>query len=866
MTSASEYQPSVGAGEWNKEVLDNGNVLLYRRVEIGGNTYKISVGYNERLADLIDHPDQPLDATLKKVIEESEQKIRELIDSLQREAEPIENVTMKTNLVKRTSEVSIQAFGKKRETVSFKDLKDRGVALQQAASGLIQQIAGRCLKESDEAEPFQIRFKEKKPVDLAPFKRQTAAQLSAILGRAQSLRVPIADQHGVKKWQKFELDGHTVEVREFEQGAYNGPLMEDFRRRQQLVYKAVWGYLNDNKENIRDIEKVSKQLVALDLVFDKAYKEIQLDYEQMRTGKQATDHFLEVNQRQVELIAQFARDAQFIVNGALSSGEFTIDDIDRLEREEVLRRGRPIIVNIFTIQGQKFFSMQTPETKDADGNRGLTIPSTIRDRVGLANYVSTSFGTIDDNDTVHVDHYAIRHSSYTPIAVQNPFLRQAYALRNVRQLMTDLASVAMENQEGGDSPDDPLVIPLRSMMLLTPLKGDERYRSRKKFVAGGWTGESETQQLRESVLALSTMRDRVVPMNIKGKTVYVKLDSSFMNLGANKEAARVGPAGKIPISSIEGQINYRGYFEFLRDVEKHLLMRDMPGDCSKWLRSIILEERRTTGYKSKQKELAEMIDGSRADLNAKKAKLESLYLQYEESGDRQIAKEIANVRAEVLQIEKRINLQYKELYELRMKAINRNQQRIQVYQAEILNKLNDEIERAEDPEKKKELQLVRDVFENYLQAKAIFESKAYRNADTVMDFQTLYLQTYEMIGMLTELFCKSAEDRTGRVDNRVQERHAFRALLGRQAARNERDDQIIDGVIAPAVHQYSASRRANDENAPGSRGLQITPHVNQALPADIDRALATTAKGVPKKAKELSPRGDYPSDDRSIAA
>ena len=110
-----------------------------------------------------------------------------------------------------------------------------------------------------------------------------------------------------------------------------------------------------------------------------------------------------------------------------------------------------------------------------------------------------------------------------------------------------------------------------------------------------------------------------------------------------------------------------------------------------------------------------------------------------------------------------------------------------------------------------------------------------------------------MIGYMTELFCKSAEDRTGRVDNKVQERHVFSALHQRQALGSDPDRKEVDEVLAPAVHQYSASRDNTRYNS-DSPGLQITYHVNPTLTAKIDHANATMAKRVILKAKSLSPR------------
>ncbi|ADI37947.1 hypothetical protein [Waddlia chondrophila] len=849
MSNFADFHTSDAFGKWKKENFEDGKIKLYREVKIGANTYKISVGYNEHLASHIDHPDQPLDTTVKKVIDESQEQIEALVKSLEQEAQPIEKVTVKTDLVKRTSTVSLKILEKEEDVLSFDQLQEKNISFQKATTGFVQFVASYLKKTTDLNPVEEIRFLENKTVGLDTYKQRTVQQLESILAQVRQQTDPGIDEHGVKRWKDFQVGGQRVEIKEFTEEAYNGPLMEDFKGRQHLVYRAVNTFLENNKENIENFGKVSKGLVELNKQFEEKYKEYQLDYKQMREGIVATDHFVEVNEKQVELIAQFARDAQALVNKSLSSGELTIDDIDRLEREEIAREGRPVVVNIFTVKGQKFFSMQTPESKDDQGKSTPTIPSTLRDQPGLANYVATSFGTISEDQQINIDHLAVRHSSYGPIAVEDDSLRQAYAIKNVKQLMTDLASAALEGQEGGASEDHPLTIPLRSMMLLTPLKGDRYYRNRKRFVAGKWTGESETQQLKESALALTVMRDRVIPLQINGRTVFVKLDSSYMNLGANKEAARMGVFGKIPLSSYEREINHRGYAEFLRDVEKHLLQQEISQECKSYLNELINREC-PSEYKLKQRELQKTISGMRSMLNNKKEALEDLYMEYEGSRAPQVAKKIDSACKEIRRIEKKINKQFGELYALRMEAVDQNHENIQELQKEMINKLNEEIQGEIDLFRKKKLERTRDIVHNYFLAKEIYQSKTYRQPETVMDFQTLYLQTYEMIGYMTEFFCKSAEDRTGRIDNKIQERHAFSALYHHQPSKSDKKE--IDEEIAPAIHQYSTSKdntRFNSE----SPGLQISQDVNPSLTAKIDHTNATMAKRVIKKAKELSP-------------
>ena len=863
MTNYLESDRSIFIGNWEKENFENGKSRLSRLVEIGGKEYKISVAYSDNLAKHFESPELPIDDTIKKVIEESEQQISKLIESFQDEADPIEKVTVKTNIRERTGSVAVKVFNKPNEKLSLPQLKDRNIKMESAASGLINRVSERCLytsyssRLSSPLKPVNETVREQVPEELNPFKRKAGTQLESLLKMIEGKESPKANVHGVKISDRFYYEGLPVELKEFEEGAYNGPIMEDYRRRQLLVVKAAIAFVMENAENIENLESVSTALSHLDTEFQKALQEpeYQLDYSLMKKGIEATVHLEEINRKQVELIGQFTRNAQHIINSALTSGECNISDLDKHEREQVYSRGRPIIVNIFNLNGQKFFSMQTPETRDSEGNRKKTIPSSLRDRQGLANYVSTSFGTISDEGRVSVEHYAIRHSSYSPIAVKDPVLRQGYAIQNLKQLMADLTESLTENESQGLSSDDPIIIPLRTMMLLTPLVGDG-LRNRSKGVTGAWTGESEVLQLKESAFTLSTMRDRAVPIRVKGKTVWVKLDSSFMNLGANKEAARVGLMGKLPISSFENEINHRGYFEFVRDVESHLNKQELSSEVKNLFTQIRKLERHSYSYRTKVKELNSLLEQTGEDLKEKYRSLDELYARYESTRDPQLIKEIRVLKKEVMKRESLINKKFGELYQLRMNAIHRNGEKINELESRILVLMNEEVLHASDTAEEKEKLLVRDLFVNYFQAKQIYQTKAYRQPETVMEFQSLYIQTYEMMDVLVEFFCKSAEDRTGRVDNKVQERGVFRQLNQRQKTRSEADREIVDHLIAPAVHQYSASRDNTLWNS-DSPGLQITHHVNPSVPATIDKMQATMAKKVMKKAKELGPTVQY---------
>lgn len=821
-------------GEWEKELLEDGKKQLTRHVKIGDKEYSVSARYSDKLANYLDNPELPVDETVKKIMDASEKQIAQLIESFQEESAQIEKITVKTNVEKRTGSVAVKTFGKNEELFSLAELKVLNLSMTNAVDSVIKKIASCAMANPRIPQTSEISS------PLAPFKEKAGQQLEEILNLI-SEKEPEPDEYGVKRYERVDFEKHPVEVKEFTEGAYNGALMEDYRRRQLLVMKAATTFVAENFDQFTN-DNVSKSLKKLNESFEEEYKKpgYRLEHDVMKSGKGAAAHLEEINKKQVNLIAQFIRDASHIISSEMKSGECKISDLDRLERELVLNRGRPIIVNIFKVHGQKFFSMQTPETRDGTGKRGNTIPSTLREREGLANYVSTTSGTISEKGDVTVEHHAIRHASYTPIAIEDSYLRQGIALQNVKQLMRDLAVTLKSEQGGGDSRENPIVIPLRSMMLLTPLVGDH-FLNKSNFVTGEWRGESEFLQMRESAQALSVMRGRAVQLRINGEDVWVKLDSSYMNLGANKEAARIGPAGLLPIAALETEINHRGYLQFIDDVNSYLFKQELPVSVKNLLEELRKLEIQGDRYEKSKDELEKLISSKEEDLNLKNAELEEFYKEYRKKQGTEKKNEIETLRDEVRGMESTINKKYGQLYERRIKAVRGNEGNILLLKAQILGEMEEEIKVAKDDQKKKDLVLVRDILNNYFQAKELFESQAYRKAETVMDFQTLYIQTYEMMNYLVEFFCKSAEDRTGRVDNKVQERVIYSALHDQQANRTEEDRRKIDLVIAPSVHKYSASYDNTLWNSE-SPGLQITRRVNPSLQVKTGKRQARMAK------------------------
>ncbi len=124
--------------------------------------------------------------------------------------------------------------------------------------------------------------------------------------------------------------------------------------------------------------------------------------------------------------------------------------------------------------------------------------------------------------------------------------------------------------------------------------------------------------------------------------------------------------------------------------------------------------------------------------------------------------------------------------------------------------------------------------------------------ESVMDLPTRYIQMQNLQNNSVTFHCKSAKDRTGRINNVLEEQEIYRNENHRYPI-EPKERSHIDREIAPHVAQYSASvnnARYNTRNA----GLQIGSKVNpKTLPIRMTKSHAMISKTGFKKSKKLKP-------------
>lgn len=705
--------------------------------------------------------------------------------------------------------------------------------------------------------------------------------------------IPTENQYGVTTW-RFTLDGKQYEVNEFSKDAYNEVKTEGFIKRQELLVEAAKYYLKEKSKPQENgiavltpekAEEIKQKIVKLaDVCKEYLENECKIDPEKIKSikpqPKMDDSYYHEIHKKAEERLAQLAKDIQFVVtNSSIPEIEtFDLKTLEEYEKKYVIARGRPIIINTFHIKNpdgngtQKFVSMQTPMSENM-------LPSTVRDREGLANYVRTSFGVVDEAVDEHGDKSAevnilysgLRHSSYPPIAIENNEAREAIAANNVLQNLTEVTKIVLANTSVESSKEHPLKIPLRTMMLLTakttivdqarnytikPLAKVKKGESETtQLVATKWKGESETMQLTESVLALRTFNNRSMELNINGKPVWIKPDISCMNLGANYEATSEASMSFIPNTKVQDAINARGYNVLENDVSEGVetLLKSLEGitgleETLQAVKRIISDK--PTKILGELEQLHKECDKKLADLYSLLKITRENYLNAKNDPDnktdiKDLLAEMNNIKGRIAEVEEKFDKVNIELLKAYEQTFNENEEIIRK-NLNDLKAINPK-QISEDKMVQMKIELVQKILILYVKAKRIFHKKEYLNPQQVMDFQVTYNLLQEILNQIIEFFCKSAEDRTGRVDDKMQEEMIFHHLSERFP------DRTVDRKpIAMAVHQFSASQNNTEENS-GARGLQIGAKVNEGIPATRGKLHAGLAKQVFKKASKMEP-------------
>ncbi|MBF0366781.1 MAG: hypothetical protein HQK50_14500 [Oligoflexia bacterium] len=642
--------------------------------------------------------------------------------------------------------------------------------------------------------------------------------------------------------------GNHVQIKQISPNGYNGPSTQDFIDRADLLTNAM-------KANCCPPESEEKDDCSLkfknlnDKTFDRITQEASIE---VSNEEAASRNWFQFKRDKFDAKFDIAKAIlqDHVNNLQRAMREQCNKDLDKeqmrsIENEYLSSRPRPTLLNQYELPpseavNKRFFSLHVPGRED-------TQTSAARDREGLANFVEASFG-VQSNDgqgPVKLLFSGYRHSSYPPISIRDKTTRQFYAIRNAKQMLFKLARNYCNKHN-----KCPTELPLSSMILLTPNVALDAARAAMEMKNENAPHESEIDQMNESYQALRTFDNQQVEVDdCNGNVCTVTPKITVMNIPANdvetdhKKMTAILAAGK---SSDMQPINARGIDNYItrsenftqnnfcaieslskkdktmpplaafknlnKSIEK--LKNNNSKTINEYKKSIAEEEKgladdykklslyantdsinTSSGFKAEVKALMQRI-------SEKEARINSIYQKVEEERKKDYLADGPAIRNKEKQLI--------SFYEQKITALKAEKNSPQSSkQVENLGKLIGFYERQKDI-----MQLNSDAMKVYFND----EYKSWKNRHV---FQRNFLLANYLMGSDVEFYCKSAEDRTGRINNKIEEALIFKEKHGRFPSYEKQEDLDEIRSIAPIVHYNSASRETNNVNNPGARGLQI---------------------------------------------
>ena len=621
----------------------------------------------------------------------------------------------------------------------------------------------------------------------------------------------------------------TIIVKEFNESSYNGPTTNDFIERLNSLYEAAEKTLG--KEQLAKLNE-AKNITLKKINIDCAIEPLKTVDELLSKEK---DLIRKIDKAKY-LLHEFMCRAIFIINADAfkSNTQLTelLNTIANNESSIIAAKGRPNFINYYPINDCMRVSI----------NRviGNAIPSTERTLPKLPNFVECGIGYMDGSRYVS-QFKGYRHSSYTPIKmIDKQYGDSNYELvfGNRKKLLAAVNGIKFDRRKAaalcakdmfaelarqqiatGVNVDKPIEIHLSSLAMLSPIKGDKTFLRR---------GESEHRQLKESYNALMMYNGREVVLDIDGKKVTVKPTINMMNAASNWHGII---ASKYMPSVLEKNINAEGMNSYIAETEKYL-------------NHALYFGLRTQDPLSDQREdeTAPLLHAVEKKLTRQLAIKDELTSLYRSLDDYLNKPKNASTDPTYITLLKSIDTLRHKMYHLEHDILNQRMAILKERRAEIQVFLN-HLSTKETSKSKDE-----EIAELYYQSLFMYMDKKLEPAQ----FGARYLLVNEKMGNAVDFYCKSGEDRTGRMQNLIEELCEFSREKG-YFPRYDLDKQAIDKSdearqknIAKIVSERSVSRDNTNANARGARGLQITSALalNTGLPNFSDCRMGTLARGV----------------------
>jgi len=690
----------------------------------------------------------------------------------------------------------------------------------------------------------------------------------------------------------------NVVVTRFGANAYNGPKNQDLVKRLKSFMRAAsdvalrsGAYSAYKIAELNKLEKEAVSHIQTKLPLDPVKIHAPADGMKKKLLKQYAQQFSAVEEYMKDCVVQAS--AILLETDDDEAIALMLDEIAETERQLTARAGRPSIMHEVVFPdgtpartNTKFYSAhqvmgqmtaeQLQRKADWDALTGkssgaavsaanpyYTNPSTVRDTEGLPNFLRATFA-VDTSTGRRILFDGTRHSSITAIGSFDRIHRHASAFRNAKQLIIQIAKVNFSeipndqhivNADGSISID----VNISSMSLLT-----------NSFLEALRKRDDENKQIKESALALRAWDGEEIDIEIDGQKIKIKVDIHNMTLGCN-------PARNIPARPFrtdrQKDINYRGFTRNSHSALKHLLRHFNTSanlnasDCTD-IQNVLFainsalqpEQDLSHVDKSKLQAAKQNLKQAYQNLRATAETYETAVIQKKADSQIKQARSAFNqAYQQVQQYESDLDNIYAIYHKSQKAAWQENKHRMADFAAQANNKTFNENNNNIGAI----LQLYNDL--NNLYFKGYYTSSEY-----YFQFQARYLILNYLLGRTPDFYCKSGEDRTGRINNIIEELMTYYHIDGTFPAYDDKDTRaIIERDISPRIHAESASRETTARNAAGSRGLQVrdtqgSQHLSTTI---LDKLLAGTAKTIYRvkyrKIKQAFPDRKYIKRDVS---
>jgi hypothetical protein len=723
----------------------------------------------------------------------------------------------------------------------------------------------------------------------------------------EEVRTPELSPEKVGEWKVKASAGNTFShqdtiIRAFTKESYSGVRTQDFLDRGYLLLDVAIAYIKQNKGYSESGKLVAKLrlLQKLRVQFHQAVKShCDIDINEMTitdpNDLSTADRVITPIDVENYLSPKLRQLTEFIlpelVNQAVAITATTKEDVGsvfkelkQLEKEFIFYRGRPNIMHSYQSLSHEYLNAQRTvgqltevqlrrdtEWARIDGLNNIqfnvddphyTMPSTIRNREGIVNFVQTSFSAMQPDDKPLVLFKAYRHGSPIPIKVHShedsPLIdraahgvakrrgnkssshkikRQMMAMRCIKQLIEQIARDKIS--EGADI-SKPIDISIASLSLLSDTCAAKPFVNRAEF---------EGDMIKEVRLALKFYDHQKVRVMVDGKQVWTQVDTMFVTAGTNMIKSL--PSGDNV--SQEDRTNREGFYRFTQHIAEHVKKlspdnllfsesaKKLVTGFDKMINSVQLTTLKVKLI-DKQKELC---------IYDEYIKLRILGRAYEKISTSQSPnkKDLADIVFQYNATLDTINTKELELDNLYKEIFNQQSKDWSSNRKDFKANLG-VLEESEVPLDAAHAQL-RDMARLFYDTQKLYYDrhttgvKKYASGDFYFEFHKRYLLLASQVGLTPDFFCKSGEDRTGRLDNMVQEMLIHRQEFGQFAAvNNGEQNNVIKYTISRTVHECSASRENTRWNS-DAVGLQVDPYQgSDHLAIGVtDKVLAKTAKG-----------------------